>query len=172
MYPEKNHNKDESFKRFTEFITERDDIYKYLHNTDNQDTAKKILTEGFDFESHLDYTTDMVTGNDPIEIKYFIIKRKRYGLYTILIQIAKSTVNHYSKQLKNSNYHFSEILTFHEPVLGENDEPVYKLPVQFIKGYFDHNLHQPVLNESFDPYFRSPIFDNNLKKYLDQGNLL
>jgi hypothetical protein len=159
-------NNDESFRRFVEFIAQGEDIYKYLHNTESKHTADKILKEGFDFESHLDHTTDMVTGKDPIEIKYFIITRKRYGLYTILIEIAKSTVDDFSKKLRQSNYHFSEVLTLHESVIGENDEPVYRLPRQFIKGYYDHASQTEVLNKYFDPYFHSSRFDDNLRQIL------
>lgn len=159
---------EDPFSQFLEFITTRDDVYKYLHNTETKDTADKIIKEGFDFESHLDHTTDIVTGHDPIEVKYFIIKRKRYGLYTIVIEIGKSIVDYYSRKLINTEYHFSEVLTCYEPAISDNDEPLYRLPLNYIKGYFDHHLQQIIENKHFDPFFFSHQFDQNLVKCLEQ----
>jgi hypothetical protein len=161
-------SEEESFQRFIEFINPRKDVYKYLHNTEEKAIADKIILEGFDFESHLDYTTDLVTGNDPIEIKYFFIKRKRYGLYTIIIEISKSIVDYYSQKLSSTPFHFSEVLTCQNPLLSDNDEPLYRLPSQFIKGYYDHEAQKPIPNETFDPFFHSEKFDQNLKQFLQE----
>jgi len=164
----KNKNETEdSFSKFLEFITDRKDVYKYLHNTETQETADKILKEGFDFESHLDHTTDIVTGIDMIELKYFLIKRRRYGSYTIVIEIGKSIVDYYSRQLINTEYHFSEVLTTTEPTISDNDEPLYRLHKRFIKGYYDHNMNKCIENKYFDPFFHTKQFDNNLTKLIE-----
>ncbi len=153
--------------KFALFIGEDTNLYKYLHNTEKKLTAKRILQEGFNFESHLDHTTDLVSGKDLVELKYFQIKRKRYGNYTIVIEIDKNNVDHFSRKLAKTPYHFSEILTCEEPYIGDNDEPVYKLPIQFIKGFFDHTRQEGIKNNNFNPAFYPEYFNNNLEKLLN-----
>lgn len=157
-------------KKFAEFIGKDLKYYKYLHNTEEESIAKQILERGFHFESHLENTTDLISGTDLIELKYFLIKRKRYGNYTIVIEIDKKIVDSLSRQITKTSYHFSEILTNEAPFMGENDEPVYNLPCQFIKGYFNHNSLQGVFNKHFQPDFYPEYFNTNLKNLLSGLN--
>ena len=163
---EKGDRLENDLNHFLSFLSSGHSVYTYLHNTEKREVADKIIHEGFNFENHLDYTTDRINRNDPLEARNFIIKRKRYGLFTVAIEISTKIVDYYTLNLKNTNVHFSEILTSNKPVIGDNDEPIYRLTNQFVKGYFDHSTHRAIMNNSFNPFFHSPEFERNLYRIL------
>lgn len=139
-------------------------VITFLHNTKTEDTAKYIMKEGFEFQSHLDYTTDVVTPKDPVTVKYFTIVRQAYGNFTIVIQISKPLVEEYSELLDNKAHHFSEILTVKPPKEGPEDDLIYTLAPHFVKGYVNACTGEFQANPNFNASLKIPIFEENLKK--------
>ncbi len=145
------------------------EVVTFLHNTRDEDTAKRILIEGFHFQSHLDYTTDVVTAKDPITIKYFSMVRQAYGNYTIIIQISKELIEFYSNELRARKHHFSEILTLKEPFLGAEEDLIYCLAPNFIKGYINACTAEFIANPHFNASLIVPKFNDNLKRILQSS---
>lgn len=139
----------------------------FLHNTKNEDDALKIMRDGFEFQSHIDYTTDVVSPKDPVTIKYFTIVRQAYGNFTIVIQIAKNIIEDYSNQLDNISHHFSEILSIKPPYIGPEDDLIYCLAPHFVKGYINATTGKVYYNADFNPTLKIRIFDKNLKAILN-----
>jgi len=144
----------------------KSDVVTFLHNTKTRETAERVLQEGFQFQSHIDYTTDVVSAKDPITIKYFTIVRQAYGRYTLVIQISKHLIEDYSEMLSNMSHHFSEILTVKTPYLGAEDDLVYCLAPHFVKGYMDSETGEFFSNPNFNAALKIPIFEENLKRIL------
>ena len=139
-------------------------VVTFLHNTKSQETAELILKEGFEFQSHLDYTSDVVSAKDPVTIKYFTIVRQAYGDYTMIIQIAKDLIEDYSKILEELPPHFSEVLTVKEAYIGSEEDLIYCLAPNFVKGYVHSQTANFYPNPDFNPSLKLPLFNDNLKK--------
>lgn len=135
-----------------------------LHNTDTLSKAKEILKEGFRFESQLTYSTDRINPSDAIEINYFLVERKEYGDYTIIIEIDRALLHRYSELAEHVDLSLEEILTIEEPYLSDNDEYIYKLSHYYIKGVFNNKTGDLLLNPVFDPAFDSPEYLENFKR--------
>ncbi len=144
------------------------EVITFLHNTNAEHVAKKILLEGFEFQSHLDYTTDVVSAKDVVTLKYFTIVRQAYGNFTLIIQISKEIIESYSQKLKNKDHHFSEVLSVKPSYLGSEDDLIYCLAPHFIKGYINACTHDFYVNPNFDPLLRIPVFEENLRNILNQ----
>lgn len=157
---------DKYLSKLIEVIANSEDIVTFLHNTNDESVAKKIMLEGFEFQSHLDYTTDVVSAKDPVTIKYFSIVRQAYGKFTLVIQISRLLIEEYSGKLKDKEHHFSEVLSTKPSYLGPDEELIFCLAPNFIKGYIcitDQEFHA---NPKFDPSLKLPIFDKNLERIL------
>lgn len=160
---------EEKLKSIQEFIGQDLAISKFIHTTPSRTVAEKILTSGFEFENHLMHTTDQVSGFDLVELNYFILIRRNYGNFIVVIEIADNLIVEFTKRLQSFNFHFSEALSKHPPRYNEDENPVYTLPEQFIKGYFDQQTLEKRLNPLFDPYFRSPLFEENMKRLISHN---
>ncbi|MDX2413938.1 MAG: hypothetical protein QNK33_01990 [Bacteroidales bacterium] len=136
-----------------------------LHNTDTLSKAKGILINGFKFENQLTYSTDRVNPRDIIEINYFLVERKEYGDYTIIIEINKEILNQYSRLAETSDLTFEEIISTEKPELSDNDEFVYTLSHYYIKGIFNNKTGEMLVNPVFDAAYDSP-------HYLENFNML
>ncbi len=150
-------------------IASTENVLTFLHNTNKEEVALKILKSGFQFHSHLDYCTDYVSAKDAVTIKYFTIIRQAYGNFTVVIQISKKIIEDYSDILENTPHHFSEILSINDPILGVDEEFIYQLAPQFVKGFVNSVNSELVLNPNFNSTFRSSIFQDNLDK-IQYGN--
>lgn len=148
---------------FHNFISSNHDVLKYLHNTSDEEIANSIMQDGFRFESRLDYTTDMVSGNDIVQIEYFKLIRKKYGKYTMVLHIGKNIVDKYNLLLKNTIYFFYEVLSTVEPELSQDGESMFVLHPQFVKGYYDHEKKIGIINPKFNPTNDLPEFQQNLQ---------
>ncbi len=95
------------------------DCILYLHNTRELNVVKKVLDEGFIFESQLSHSTDRVNPNENIEITYFLFQRKDYGSYTIIIAIPKTTHELYARLSSNADIGIEDLLTITQPYTGE-----------------------------------------------------
>jgi hypothetical protein len=156
------HLSEEKLKSIQEFIGLEMEISKFLHSTPSREFAEKILINGFEFENHLMHTTDQVSGFDLVELNYFLMIRRNYGQFTLVIEISDILIIDYTKRLRSFNSHFSEALSKYPPRYNEDENPVYTLPEQFIKGYFDQQTSEKIFNPKFDPYYQSPLFEENM----------
>lgn len=136
----------------------------FLHNTDSLARAKAILKNGFRYESQLTYSTDRINPLDPVEINYFLVERKEYGDYTIIIEISKEIINKYSALAEAESLSIEELINIEEPVLSDNDEYIYTLPHYYIKGILNNKTGEMLLNPVFDPGFDSPDYHENLNR--------
>lgn len=135
-----------------------------LHNTESLTSAKSIMSNGFKFESQLTYSTDRINPNDAIEINYFLVERKEYGDFTIVIEIDKKLFKQYSRLAESSEINLEDILTVEEPYLSDNDEYVYTLAHYYIKCLFNNKTGEYINNPVFDPSFDSPDYLENYKR--------
>jgi len=141
----------------------------FLHNTREEKTAREIVSRGFQFEEQLAYSTDQVNQKDPVEINYFLVHRKEYGKYTVIIEIDKDLFKKYSSMAEKSDLHFEELLTVTPPVLSDNDEYIYTLSYYYIKGYCDNTSGKFVENKDFNPGYESPIYIENYQRLIRRG---
>ncbi|UCG27709.1 MAG: hypothetical protein JSV24_12185 [Bacteroidales bacterium] len=158
------HLSEEKLKIFQAFIGLEMDISKFIHTTPTRQYAEEIIENGFEFENHLMHTTDQVSGFDLVELNYFLMIRRNYGHFTLVIEIADILIIDYTRRLRACNCHFSEALSKNPPRYNDDDNPVYTLPEQFIKGFFDQETSERVYNPLFDPYYRSAIFEENISR--------
>ncbi|MCD4768590.1 MAG: hypothetical protein K8R35_00280 [Bacteroidales bacterium] len=136
----------------------------FLHNTNNIETAKMIMEQGFRYESQMTYSTDRVSPNDPVEINYFLVERKEYGDYTIIIQIERSLFRQYHLLAETAELHFEEIFNVSVPVLGDNDEYIYTLSPRYIKGIFNKKTGAMIDNPDFNPSYDAPEYLENYNR--------
>lgn len=154
------------FTRIIDLVSSTQNVATFLHNTSSIEIAHEIINEGFNFQSHIDYCTDYLNGIDMVLLKYISTMREAYGPFTIIIQINKNLIAHYSQLLEHTPYHFSEIISIKDPELNNDGEPIYRLAPQFIKGFVNRNDASFVLNAGFNPSFIAPQFEVNLKRLL------
>ena len=157
-----NHLSEEKLKSLQEFIGLEKEISKFLHSTPSREFAEEIMMNGFEFENHLMHTTDQISGFDLVELNYFLMIRRNYGHFTLVIEISDTLIIEFTKRLRSFNCHFSEALSKNPPRYNDDENPVYTLPEQFIKGYFDQQTFEKIYNPKFDPHYRSPLFEENI----------
>jgi len=142
-------------------------VINYTHRTDNEIIAIKILENGFKFTESFYKTTDIVIDN-PVNINYWRILRKAYGKYVVVISFAKKLLEHYEsilmERLDRNIVEVQQILTEKEPEQDENNEEVYTLSRQYIKGYFNEETEKIVYNPHFNPDYDSPVFNSNIDR--------
>lgn len=131
------------------------DCYFFLHNTKDLSTVEKIIKEGIIFENQLLHSTDRVNPNEKVEVSYFLLQRKDYGLYTIVIAIPKNTYDFYCSLSNAEGIGVEDVITISEPYLGDNDEMIYTLSPKHILGYYDNIKSEFFRNNSWDPFFKN-----------------
>jgi hypothetical protein len=131
------------------------DCYFFLHNTKEFDVVETIMNEGFIFESQLAHSTDSINSNEPIEITYFLIQRKDYGLYTVIIAIPKVIFEIYTSVSNKRGVGIEEVVSITEPCYGDNDELIYTLSPKHILGYFNIKTSEFYQNRNWDPFFNN-----------------
>jgi len=126
----------------------------FMHFTKEEYVAKKILAEGFRFSDSFYKTAESIT-NDKSDLQYKHSVRKLYGKYVILIGIAKSVYNKYLEQVSQSKNMSTveQLISQKLDELDEDQEDVYLLPPQFIKGYINSETGKIVANSAFNPDF-------------------
>jgi hypothetical protein len=125
----------------------------FLHNTKDLNIVEKIENEGFVFESQLPRSTDRVNSDKPVEVSYFLLQRKDYGNYTVIIAIPKATFDLYGALSNNNDVGIEEIMSITEPYYGDNDELIYTLSPKHVLGHFDIKTSEFVRNKLWDPNF-------------------
>lgn len=126
----------------------------FLHNTKDFSIVRKIMNEGFVFESQLSHSTDCVNPKVPVEITYFLYQRKEYGKFTIIIAVPDKTFESYVDESCECESGLERVLSVTEPFYGENDELVYTIPPEHVLGFFDIEASGFTLNRKWDPLFR------------------
>lgn len=144
----------------SEILKKFRDCYFFFHNTKEPDIAEKIMDEGFVFERQLEHSTDRINPSEPVEITYFLLQRKEYGNYTIIIAIPKITYDQYSGISKRRNVGIEEIMSTTTPQYGENDELVYTISPRHVLGYYNYTTSKFFQNRKWDPFF-----NNHLEKH-------
>ncbi len=140
----------------------------FLHNTRHEETAVKIMKEGFRFEEQLTYSSDRINPSDSVEINYFLVERKEYGKFTIVLEIDKSLFRKYNYLAEKSDISFEELISITIPSLSDNDEFIYTLDPHYIKGYLDSATGRFHANKTFDPSYESPVYVENFNRLKGQ----
>jgi hypothetical protein len=134
-------------------LKEFSDCFIFLHNTRDNGVVKRILNEGFIFENQLARSTDSINPDEPVEIEYFLLQRKDYGPFTIVIAIPKIIYDNYSSESAMNEICIEEVLTISRPVIGDNDEMIYTIAPEHILGYFNLLTNEFSRNPKWDPAF-------------------
>jgi hypothetical protein len=113
------------------------------------------MKDGFIFECQLLHSSDRVNPGDSIEVTYFLIQRKDYGLYTVIIAMPKAVYETYVTVSQNRNVGIEEIISITKPYYGDNDELIYTVSPKHVLGYFNIKTSEFYLNRNWDPYFNN-----------------
>ena len=141
----------------------------FLHNTKEFDIVENIMNEGFIFERQLAHSTDRVNPNEAIEISYFLVQRKDYGSFTVIIAIPKVIYESYTGVSNNKDVCIEEVLTVTDPYWGDNDELMYTLSPKHILGYFNIKTSEFYQNRNWDPFFNNCQSKSAGKKSMNIG---
>jgi hypothetical protein len=141
----------------------------FLHNTKEFDVVENIMNEGFIFERQLAHSTDRVNPNEAIEISYFLVQRKDYGFFTIIIAIPKVIYDSYTGVSNKKDVCIEEVMTVTDPYWGDNDELMYMLSPKHILGYFNIKTSEFYQNRNWDPFFNNCQSRSAGKKSLNIG---
>jgi hypothetical protein len=120
------------YQNLIDFIGEFKGNSTYLHTTETVESVKSICEIGLNFED-FGKTTDYI--HDIVGLIYMLSIRKRYGNYTLIIQMNKNIENSYESISKKERN-------------GNGDE-IYILPPQYIKGYYDRTTKAVFANPLF-----------------------
>jgi hypothetical protein len=141
----------------------------FLHNTKEFDVVENIMNEGFIFERQLAQSTDRVNPNEAIEISYFLVQRKDYGSFTVIIAIPKVIYESYTGVSNKKDICIEEVLTVTDPYWGDNDELMYTLSPKHILGYFNIKTSEFYQNRNWDPFFNNCQSRSAGKKSMNIG---
>jgi hypothetical protein len=141
----------------------------FLHNTKEFDIVENIMNEGFIFERQLAQSTDRVNPNEPIEISYFLVQRKDYGSFTVIIAIPKVIYETYTGVSNKKDVCIEEVMTVNDPYWGDNDELIYTLSPKHILGYFNIKTSEFYQNRNWDPFFNNCQSRSAGKKSMNIG---
>jgi hypothetical protein len=141
----------------------------FLHNTKEFDIVENIMNEGFIFERQLTQSTDRVNPNEPIEISYFLVQRKDYGSFTVIIAIPKVIYETYTGVSNKKDVCIEEVMTVNDPYWGDNDELIYTLSPKHILGYFNLKTSEFYQNRNWDPFYNNCQSRSAGKKSMNIG---
>lgn len=153
-------------RKISNFLFENENEIKlFLHYTPSKEIADKIINEGFKFANSF-YKTAEYIYND----KLYLIQRhhehKQFGDYVIVICISKDLFDKYSNKvnkLNNNDITVEQVLVEQEPYLDDNQDLIYTLPKQFVKGYFNFRDGFIVSNHDYDYNYESELFEKNIE---------
>jgi hypothetical protein len=150
-------------------LTNFRNCFFFLHNTRELSVVEKIMNYGFIFENQLLQSTDRVNPNEPIEITYFLLQRKDYGPFTVVIAIPKITYDNYSAVSVKNDLSIEEVITITKPYFSDNDEIMYTVSPKHILGYFDNTTSEFFQNRNWDPFFNNYRSKSNKERYAKHG---
>ncbi len=115
----------------------------FIHVTNHQSIAERILTEGFKYSEDF-YKSSTEISNDPVDLAYKLQLYKGYGNYIIIMCIPKELYKAVRKQTTLTD---SDLLSeYGISEYNPDDELSYKLPPGFVKGYI--NIEKTLLIEN------------------------
>jgi len=148
-----------------EFILEnKNDCLIFLHYTNRENAALKILETGFKFSYSFDKTTKKVKP-DSVDLNYNHYVFKQFGENVIIICISNKIYKKYLDLLQQSNNKeltVEEILTEHPTYLDDDSEKTYTLQNKYVKGYINYKENKIVKNKEFNPFYDSKKFKENI----------
>lgn len=146
------------------FENENDTII-FLHYTKDLDVTENILKEGFKFKNSFYKTAESIY-KDKIDFVYKHARHKQFGKYAVIISISKKIYNGYSEEinkLSDTDLLIENILTETNPIVDENEDKIYTLPSQFIKGYINYEEGKIFNNPVFNCEYDSKKFKENIQ---------
>jgi Ca2+/Na+ antiporter len=137
----------------------------YVHYTKDLSVAQNISKEGFQFAESFYKTAELVI-NDKLDLIYKHNLRKQFGRYVIVLAIAKDVYNMYMESISMISVvvNVEQVLSIKSSQLNDNEDEVYLLPHQFVKGFIDSETGEIFPNPTFSPNFSSPQFEENIRK--------
>jgi len=145
------------------------DCYFFLHNTKEFNVVENIMNEGFVFESQLSRSSDRVNPNEPIEVTYFLLQRKDYGTYTIIIAIPKIIYEIYTTVSNKYDTGIEDVMTINDPIISDNDELLYTISPKHILGYLNQKTSEFYQNRNWDPFYNNCQFRSPGRKIQKSG---
>lgn len=139
--------------------------YFFLHTTRDFNNVEMIMNDGFCFENQLVHSTDRVNPNEPVEITYFLVHRKDYGSYTLVIAIPKATYESYSAVSAIYEVSLEEIITITDPYYSDNEELIFTVSPKHVLGYFNSETGEFFQNKNWDPFFNNCESDFQKKRF-------
>ncbi len=152
---------DHKLSRF--LLPEDDSIEMYSHRTAKKEVADKIVSNGFIFNESFQKTTDQII-DDIVHMRYWDALRKHYGEYVIVLGIAKKVFIRVLGKLK-TKYEVQQALSqlIKEKNHYAENEYVYLLPKQYVKGYINRDTGDVVENNEYNPEFIPESLDENIE---------
>jgi hypothetical protein len=154
-----------------DFIFEEDENSKiFLHYTSEKRIAEKIVQEGFRFTSSFDKTATEIK-NDTIDLNYNHYLRKPFGEHVIVICISKRLYRKYFNLLNQGIYvdiRVEELLCESPFRISEEQEKVFTIHKNFIKGYFNYYEGNIVKNQTYNSEYDCPQFEKNLNLLIEK----
>lgn len=141
-----------------------DNTVLFMHYTKDLEVTENILKEGFKFKNSFYKTAESIY-QDKIDFVYKHSRHKQFGKYAVVISISKKIYNGYSEEINNlsdSDLLIENILTETKVVLDENEDKIYVLPPQFIKGYINYEEGIIFNNPAFNSEYDSVKFKENI----------
>jgi hypothetical protein len=155
-------------QKLMEFIGKPVNVNTYLHNTQARGTADDIMRDGFWFEDGgLVKTTDMITDTESyIEMNWWNAQRGQYGLYTVVVQIARPLMAKYGSGALLPEEMLSKDRFYSE----DAEELMYILQPEYVKGHFNRDTNEGYLNPRFNPSYDNPeLAALNAARFLEGG---
>ena len=149
-----------------DFLIENRNCRTFVHYTKGSNTAQKIVEEGFRFAISFHKTAEPIS-TDQIDLIYKHNLHKYFGNYIIVICISRDIYKYYENELNKidqTNMNVEQILTESHPELDENQDEIYILPKQYVKGYLNYESGEIFRNPDFKPDYDSQLFKKNLQK--------
>lgn len=138
----------------------------FMHYTQEENVAEKIMEEGFRFTYSFYKTADVIS-EDKLDLIYKHSRNKYYGKYVVIISISRKIYDYYSDGLKETQSPgvvVEQILTENPPSMNEDEDVVFTLSNKFLKGFFNYETEHITPNPEYDPEFNTDVFEQNLKK--------
>jgi hypothetical protein len=135
--------------KLMEFIGNAENVNTYLYNERTKGVADCAMTGGFNFDTRLSNTADMVDPADAVVMKWWNQRKRIHGHYTVVVQIAKPLLEKYSAGPLLPEEMLSRGRFFNE----ESHETTYILQPEYVKGHFNRETNECYLNPGFNPSY-------------------
>ncbi|MBI5218269.1 MAG: hypothetical protein HY958_04995 [Bacteroidia bacterium] len=148
------------------FIFHNDkEVHVFVHYTNEESVANKIMEEGFRFANSFYKTAENVY-YDKIDFSYRHLLHKKFGKFVVVICISKQIYSFYINELKKfsvKNLLLEQILTEVPPQKDDTHNDIYLLPMFYIKGFFNYETGNIFLNRDHNPEYDSDQYKKNIE---------